>query len=57
VRFFELDEPAEKPIVLRIADERVVEDVVMEIMFFDLLTKLRISRLTAARDSLDMASG
>jgi hypothetical protein len=40
MRLFELDEPAKDPVIVRVSDQRVVEDVVLEIMFLDLLTKL-----------------
>src|SRR6266436_4843101 len=41
VRLFELDQAAKEPVIVRVTDQRVVENVVLEIMFLDLLTKLQ----------------
>ena len=41
MRLFELDEATKEPVVVRVTDERVVENVVLEIVFLDLLTKLQ----------------
>src|SRR6266699_3080537 len=37
---FQIGEPAKEPIIVRVADQRVVEDVVLEIVFLDLLAQL-----------------
>ena len=51
MRLFELDEATKEPVVVRVTDERVVENVVLEIVFLDLLTKwdsvsLRVKKVT-----------
>jgi hypothetical protein len=37
---FQLGEPAKEPVIVRVTDQRVVEDVVLEIVFLDLLAQL-----------------
>jgi hypothetical protein len=37
---FQLDEPAKKPVIVRIANQRIVEDVVLIVVLFDLLAQL-----------------
>ena len=36
---FQLGEPAKEPVIVRVTDQRVVEDVILEIVFLDLLAK------------------
>src|SRR5437016_7471794 len=40
MRLFQIGEPAKEPVIVGVADHRVVEDVVLEIVLLDLLTQL-----------------
>jgi hypothetical protein len=40
MRLFEVGEPAKEPVIVRVTDQRVVENVVLKIVFLDLLTQL-----------------
>jgi len=37
---FQLDKPLEKTIIFGIADERIIEDMIMVVVFFDLPTEV-----------------
>ena len=37
---FQLGEPAKEPVIVCVTDKRVVEDVILEIVFLDLLAQL-----------------
>jgi hypothetical protein len=37
---FEVDEPAKEPVIVRVTDQRFVENVILEVVFLNLLTKL-----------------
>ena len=54
---FQLGEPAKEPVIVRVADQRVVEDVVLKIVLSRFVGAARAISFSAARGSLGVGIG